>query len=395
MSRQRKAQGRGRGWIDTDELLRRGEELLDQAPPWLRRGGRVLDTAARATNPLYARVRTAQDLVTRVPKPAQRPPVTDRTSASTVQRANTRSVQPARMKRPTLAELNRHPFAIKAAGYLGGQMGRGLGYLDTGIDLAEGVIFLGRLANPSADYLLSPKGQSAPEQLWRGGKQVGADVGGYVGDRWRHPEKIGNDIARALQDANVALNPRATPEASTASEEMQRRIAIGRNQGRLEGEVVSNFVPFGLPAKVGRFGGVLSKEALIARYIDEGVPPGMAAYWAEPYVGMGSHYLSRKTARDLGLPRFLTDSMFNVQRPTRITRGDMYRLHYEVDPHYHGGKNPARAGGGSWSGKQLGWKKLGPIERFWYGAPTPTKSGGLQVVDGVGHVDPLNDEGGM
>ncbi|HYE41935.1 MAG TPA: hypothetical protein VEA15_00955 [Caulobacteraceae bacterium] len=270
-----------------------------------------------------------------------------------------------------------------------------MGYVDTAADLVEGFAFLGRLANPSVDFLLSQPGQRAPEQLWRGGQQLIADVGGYAGDRWRHPEKIRDDVATALHEANVALNPNATPTANTAAEEMRRRMAIGRNQGRVEAEVVSNFIPGGLPAKVSRFGSLLSKEALIARYVDEGVPPGVAAYWAEPYVGMGSHNLSRKVARDLGLPKFLTDSVFNVQIPTGITRGDMYRLHYQVDPHYYGGRNPADVGGGSWSGRRLGWKKLGPVERLWYGTPTPTKSGGLLFVDGAGQVDPLYDDGGM
>jgi len=72
MSGQRRAQGRGRGWLEAEELLRRGKVILDAAPPWVRRAGSVLDTAARATNPVYAGVRAVQTIAPRITTPASR-----------------------------------------------------------------------------------------------------------------------------------------------------------------------------------------------------------------------------------------------------------------------------------------------------------------------------------
>jgi hypothetical protein len=79
------------------------------------------------------------------------------------------------------------------------------------------------------------------------------------------------------------------------------------------------------------------------------------------------------------LPSIFTESDFNVLKPQGITRGDMYELHYKVDPKFKGTGFPARVGGGGWSGAALGLKEYGLAGRIWHGSPAPLKArvGGL------------------
>jgi hypothetical protein len=82
----------------------------------------------------------------------------------------------------------------------------------------------------------------------------------------------------------------------------------------------------------------------------------------------------------------------DVLSPNGITRGDMYELHYKVDPQYHGSKIGAAHGGGSWSGADLGLEKYGPMGQLWYGSPAPLKGiasaagtvGGFGLYDAAG-----------
>ena len=61
-------------------------------------------------------------------------------------------------------------------------------------------------------------------------------------------------------------------------------------------------------------------------------------------------------------------------KPDGIQMGDMYELHYRVDPSYYGGKVPQRFGNvGSWSGRKLGREKEDALGRICYGAPAPLK----------------------
>jgi len=96
---------------------------------------------------------------------------------------------------------------------------------------------------------------------------------------------------------------------------------------------------------------------------------------------MGHHFAARR----MGLPRSYSESVFNRLKPEGITRGDMYELHYEVDPNFHGTGFPARVGGGRWSGKDLGLTKHGLAGRLWHGSPAPLKArvGGLGATAGA------------
>ena len=75
-----------------------------------------------------------------------------------------------------------------------------------------------------------------------------------------------------------------------------------------------------------------------------------------------------------------TESEFNVLRPEGITRGDMYELHYKVDPRFSG----TSVLDGKWNGGELGLKRYGPLGRIWHGSPAPLKArvGGLGATGG-------------
>ncbi|WP_310540501.1 hypothetical protein, partial [Phenylobacterium sp.] len=79
------------------------------------------------------------------------------------------------------------------------------------------------------------------------------------------------------------------------------------------------------------------------------------------------------------LPRAISDSSFNVLKPSGMSRGDFYELHYKVDPDFRNANLPRREGGGRWTGSRLGLKKNGGLGRAWHGAP-----GSLKAVSGVG-----------
>jgi hypothetical protein len=72
----------------------------------------------------------------------------------------------------------------------------------------------------------------------------------------------------------------------------------------------------------------------------------------------------------------------------------MHELHFKVDPSFRGGKIPAEFGGGTWSGKDLGWTRYGRLGRYWYGAPAPLKAAvGTPIALGAGAaVDGFDDE---
>jgi hypothetical protein len=105
-----------------------------------------------------------------------------------------------------------------------------------------------------------------------------------------------------------------------------------------------------------------------AKFLGQGFNRVQAGYLAEPYEGMGHHFLRR----EWGLPEAITDSRFSVLKPPGISRGDFYGLHYQVDPTFYGAAFPQSVGG-SWSGSAIGLEKYGFFGRIWYGSPTPLK----------------------
>jgi len=251
------------------------------------------------------------------------------------------------------------------AGGAGAVVGVGRGMYHDAQAIKDGAVFAYDLVNSQS------RGHDAAVATGRRVLKDGAD---YITTRAADPTLALGDIKRAGAQMNRDVNPDATPTASTLKDEIARRYGIGKNQG----ELVYNVASLALPvagelkgaAQLGRFA-----KAGPAKYIARGVDPKLAEYLAQPYEGMGSHFVPRRTRLpgDLPIPKKILDSRFNVLKPKGVERGAMYERHFGVDDRYWGGKVPGEFGGGGWSGRQLGWKKYNPVERVWYGVPGVTK----------------------
>lgn len=123
------------------------------------------------------------------------------------------------------------------------------------------------------------------------------------------------------------------------------------------------------------------------RYREQGFTPAQAKYLADAYSGMGHHFLPRRW----GLPRSITESVFNVMKPKTISRGRFYERHFMADPYFHGVRFP-KSIGGTWSGSAIGLQKPGMLGRLWYGSPGPLKlaiGGSLVGVASIGYLASL------
>ncbi|WP_157215445.1 pre-toxin TG domain-containing protein [Flavisphingomonas formosensis] len=120
---------------------------------------------------------------------------------------------------------------------------------------------------------------------------------------------------------------------------------------------------------LGRKLGSRASQKHVAKYVAQGFTLKQAEYLAQPYKGMGHHFIPRRT----GLPKKLSDSSLNVLKPRGMTRGEFYELHFKVDPKFFGARFPKRVGG-SWSGRRLGLEKYDRAGRLWHGSPSPLKA---------------------
>jgi hypothetical protein len=245
--------------------------------------------------------------------------------------------------------------------------------------IAEGGAFLGRLANPTRH--LQAGGSPEVAQIAGAVKKGATYVRKAVGD----PEVILRDGAALGRRMRTELDPGATPEATTLEGEIARRFDIGMNQGELVFDVGTAGIG-GPAAKSMKGFGALSRGGRAEKYLAQGFDEAKAAYLAQPYPasGMGSHYIPRR----FGLPEWFTESEFNVLKPEGISRGDMYELHYKVDPGFYGAGLEGRTRGGGWSGKRLGLERYGPAGRIWHGAPAPLKArvgGSAATLGGISH----------
>lgn len=294
--------------------------------------------------------------------------------------------------------LDRSPVAKSVMGEaalkLGQPIGAAKGALNTVKGIADTAAFVYRLGDPY-DFLKSPKGQSAHEQLRRGVGQIADDAANAV----RHPGRAVADVKAAARKANISLNPAVSLQAPTFAGELKRNFDIGVNQGDAGFQVGSMLVPAGAVAKVARVG-TLPRVAQEAKYLAQGFSPERAARLASPYKGMGHHFYPRSGApetylgfktpdvlQNFKLPREVSDSVFNVLKPRGISYGDMYALHFKVDPNFKTARLPGK--GPAWNGKALGLKKYDALGRLWHGSPAPlhgTVGSLLSVGSGVGHL---------
>jgi hypothetical protein len=201
----------------------------------------------------------------------------------------------------------------------------------------------------------------------------------------RHPIRT---IKEGASRANAALNPFATPVAPTTTGEIRRRFDIGKNQGEVLFDIGSAAL-----APEAMAGPALSAEEQVAKYMAQGMDARVVQTLAEPYNGMGYHYIPKRGVFGVKLPKIISDSPFNLLKPSGISRGEMHKLHYEVDPKFHGARLADHAGQ-HWSGKRLGLKKNHPVVQVVRGAPTALKrtvsGAGGGVVGAVG-AKPRND----
>ena len=261
--------------------------------------------------------------------------------------------------------------------------------------LANGMVFLNRLADP-VDWMRSPPGQSAQEQF----VDVGRGAVDYVRKGIADPWRVVDDVKAKAHQMRIDLDPTATPAAATLAGELGRNFNIGMNQGELGFDVGS--VLYGGPlAKTAKEFGLLSKSASFDKSIAQKFLPAAAEYLSEPYVGMKHHSVFPRRAKlpaILGggpMPKWVSESEFNLLGPPGMSRGEFYIRHYLVDPKFHGTGIPKRLNAGNWSGKKLGLKKYGDLRRIWYGTPTPLKArvGGLGAAAGsVMYADPSEEE---
>jgi hypothetical protein len=296
------------------------------------------------------------------------------------------SVHPARAAADSTSAAGDRLGPRLAAGSLANDVGLAAGAVRGALHVAEGVGQGAQIAQHVLDPFYTPlHPTSAVAPLYQAA--VGALRGG---------EKMALDPAGTFRQANLALNPAASPIAPTVAGEIQRQFDIGMNQGELGFNVVS-----GIAAPEAMAARVLPVEEQAARWMAKGLSEPQARYMTEPYVGMGSHFYPRGAklperigtvplpkflaGRPMPLPKAISDSRFNVLKPSGISRGDMYEMHFQVDPRFNVARLPPRLGK-SWRGKALGIEKHGPIGRIVHGAPTALKQtvgGGAGGAGGV------------
>lgn len=307
------------------------------------------------------------------------------------------SAPTSRASPPRTAEtwLDRSSTAKAVAGdavrYASLVPGAARGAWDTAKDVVKGVDFASRLFDPY-DAESSPRGDAAWDKVFQGADGLIRSTGHAIA----HPQLAIDGVRTGLDHLNVRLNPQAQSTASTFGGEMRRQAEVGLNQG--EFLVDAGSLLYGGAEAKGLAGLAKAAEAAGAeKYLARGIEPGLADYFATPYTGGGHHYWPRRMnlPSSLGggpLPTVISDSPFFLLKPEGISTGDMYELHYKVDPKYGGGKIPAEFGGGRWSGDELGWEKYDQLGRLWHGAPTPLKAlAGSGVVGAGALVDQVDN----
>lgn len=271
--------------------------------------------------------------------------------------------------------------------------GAARGAWNTAKDVVNAGDFATRLFDPY-DAERSPRGEAAWDKVFQGADGIVRGAGNAIA----HPQSAIDAARTGLDHLNVRLNPEAQPPASTFSGEMRRQATLGLNQGEFLFDAGS-LAYGGAEAKGLSALGKAAEAGGAEKWLARGVPQGLADYFATPYTGGGHHYLPRRTrlppVLDGGpIPSVISDSPFFLLKPEGISTGDMYKLHYGVDPKYGGGKIPAEFGGGRWSGDELGWEKYDQPGRLWHGAPVPLKAlAGSAVVGAGALVDQLGDDG--
>ena len=283
--------------------------------------------------------------------------------------------------------LDRSPAARAIIGYetrwAGLAPGAARGAWHTVEDIGHGLDFLSRLMDPD-DAETSPPGDAA----WGKVFQAGKGIVDYTANAISNPNVVAKDVGAGLRRFQVKIDPAASPSANTLAGEEARNFNIGLNRGEAAFDAAS-LLYGGAEAKGLAELGSASEEAAAVKYLARGYPKGLSDYFATPYDGQGHHYLPKRTELPAWLgggtvPPIISDSPFFLLKPSNMTKGDFFERHFQVDPHYYGGKISKDFGGGGWSGKKLGWQKHNRLGRLWYGSPAPLKAAVGAGVAGTG-----------
>jgi hypothetical protein len=301
-----------------------------------------------------------------------------------------------------------------------GALGAGLAYgalirgpYRTGQFIGDAANFGERLLDPN-DEKNHPYEEAARDQLRDFGRNTVAIAQSAIDD----PRLVGRFLRDQFHDARVSGDPTATPVAASLADEMKNKFEIGATDGEFLTPVgaikrvrgIVDLVHGGEEAAGAARYAAKVKPGEYARLIKRGDPPPMADHLSDPYPkdAMGSHYKARSAKvpdRIFGVPlpesiagqpwaRSFIDSPLNVNKFEGMSRDQAYTGHYGYGAGFYGARLPADVNGGlGWSGRRLGARRYGPVERHIKGAP-PTLKKAVAGTAAVGGLTAYNLFGG-
>ncbi|WP_304165643.1 hypothetical protein [Phenylobacterium aquaticum] len=378
-----------------------GESIVEFMRRQQRKAERLARDAEAAAHEAYGNaIRAGQDLKLESPGDVVRHGAQILQDAETrTRKAIARSTRDAKaLANEALARAGQSPVLRSAAGDAAKVVGNVAGVLRGGAHTVEGLadaaLFAQRLTDP-LDLVRSGPAEWAPVQLVRGAANLERRGADYVKKGISDPQSVVTDARSVAGQWRRDLDPSATPPAPTFKGELQRNFEIAQNQGELAFDVGSLLVG-GPGAKAVTGLERLSNVGNVEKYLAQGFSHKGAEHLATlyPASNMGSHFIPRRTRLPdfLGggpLPKSFSDGVFNVLKPEGMSRGDLYELHYKVDPQFYGTKVIRGEG---WSGKRLGLERHGPLGRLWHGSPPPLKARAAGLGASAGTAIYLSDD---
>ena len=370
------------------QAIRRGEQVVAGTTSELREFAKNVGQRASRAQPAQEHTSTRSQSP-RAPAPSTRP--TRSWDQQILENARRITAEAPHKAQAALWRAAESEPVRKVAGDTARIAGNVSGVVTGGVhmahDLYDGAVFGGRLLDVTEPFR-KPAGEAAWDQVAGAASMLVDSTKEAIND----PRAAAHGVAEKMRQLVRETDPRATPTAPTLSGEVRRNFDIGKHQGEIGTEVLPYLLGAGELKATAEIG-ALSKAKLVQKYLTQGFSPKDAAYLAEPYVGMGHHSILPRRAelpKWLGsgpIPRSISDSSFNVLKPPGISRGEMYELHYKVDPDF---KGTGLRRGSSWSGKRLGLAEYEFPQRIWYGTPNATK----RAVAGIGIAGtvPFGDE---
>ena len=262
--------------------------------------------------------------------------------------------------------LDEDPKAKEAIGYATRGLSQPVGFGRRAVSSVKGL-----LDSAYWGYQLQHPYTEEGQAAWGRALDVNRAILDYGGKAISHPSSAWSDIKSEGQKFNVSINPSATPLGATLSDELKRSAKIGANRGALEFDGAS--LAGGLLGLKGLTRWGAAAPLTDADYAQAGFTPYQMAEYGERYTNVGHHSVPKRVTR--GWPKVIQDNPFFVVRRTGINKREMNEEHFRMDPHFFGAKAPVDPDGPKgWSGKKLGLKKYGPIDRVAFGTPEPVNT---------------------